>query len=39
MIMKSHGHTPDLFGNIKSGFKRKPVKVAANTDKKPGKKK
>jgi YidC/Oxa1 family membrane protein insertase len=38
-IMKSHGHTPDLFGNIKSGFKRKKAPVAANSDKKPGKKK
>ncbi|NEX46932.1 membrane protein insertase YidC [Pseudotabrizicola algicola] len=28
-IMRSHGHKPDLFGNIKSGFKRKqPVPVA-----------
>ncbi|MFN3825905.1 MAG: membrane protein insertase YidC [Pseudorhodobacter sp.] len=35
-IMKSHGHTPDLFGNIKSGFKRKPVAPApaAKTGKK-----
>ncbi|RUS58606.1 membrane protein insertase YidC [Pseudorhodobacter sp. E13] len=24
-IMKSHGHSPDIFGNIKSSFKRKPV--------------
>jgi len=39
MIMRSHGHTPDLFGNIKSSFKRKPALAAANTDKKPGKKK
>mgnify|MGYP003633221495 FL=1 len=39
MIMRSHGHTPDLFGNIKSSFKRKPTIAAANTDKKPGKKK
>jgi YidC/Oxa1 family membrane protein insertase len=23
IIMKSHGHTPDLFGNIRSGLKRK----------------
>ncbi len=23
IIMKSHGHTPDLFGNIRSGFKKK----------------
>ena len=36
-IMKSHGHTPDLFGNIKSGFKRKPV--ATTPAPKPGKKK
>ena len=28
-IMRSHGHKPDLFGNIKSSFKRKqPVPVA-----------
>ena len=24
LIMRSHGHKPDLFGNIKSGFKKKP---------------
>jgi YidC/Oxa1 family membrane protein insertase len=36
-IMKSHGHTPDLFGNIKSSFKRKPV--AATPAPKSGKKK
>jgi len=24
-IMRSHGHTPDIFGNIKAGFKRKPA--------------
>ncbi len=24
-IMRSHGHKPDLFGNIRSGFKKKPV--------------
>ncbi|GLS88480.1 membrane protein insertase YidC [Cypionkella aquatica] len=29
LIMRSHGHKPDLFGNIKSGFsKKKPVEVA-----------
>ncbi len=29
MIMRSHGHKPDLFGNIKSGFKKKkPAAVA-----------
>ncbi|MBL4918767.1 membrane protein insertase YidC [Szabonella alba] len=38
LIMKSHGHTPDLFGNIKSGFKRKPVATPAPSSK-PGKKK
>jgi hypothetical protein len=27
VIMRSHGHKPDLFGNIKSGFKKKPVPV------------
>jgi YidC/Oxa1 family membrane protein insertase len=39
-IMKSHGHTPDLFGNIKAGFKRKPAPAAAPvvTPKKSGKK-
>ena len=24
-IMRSHGHTPDLFGNIRSSFKKKPA--------------
>ncbi|MFW8596264.1 membrane protein insertase YidC [Cribrihabitans neustonicus] len=24
LIMRSHGYKPDVFGNIKSGFKRKP---------------
>jgi len=29
IIMRSHGHKPDVFGNIKSGFKKKePVPVA-----------
>ena len=29
LIMRSHGHKPDVFGNIKSGFKKKePVPVA-----------
>ena len=27
-IMRSHGHKPDLFGNIKAGFKKKPVPVS-----------
>ncbi len=35
-IMKSHGHTPDIFGNIKASFKRKPA--AATPVKKSGKK-
>jgi YidC/Oxa1 family membrane protein insertase len=31
IIMRSHGHKPDLFGNIRSGFKKKPaVAEAAN---------
>jgi YidC/Oxa1 family membrane protein insertase len=25
LIMRSHGHTPDLFGNIRSGFGKKPA--------------
>ncbi len=28
IIMRSHGHKPDLFGNIKAGFKKKPAVVA-----------
>ena len=28
LIMRSHGHKPDLFGNIKSSFKKKPAKAA-----------
>ncbi len=35
LIMRSHGHKPDLFGNIKSGFKKKPAAVAANSDSAP----
>jgi YidC/Oxa1 family membrane protein insertase len=31
IIMKSHGHTPDLFGNIKSSFRKKPAAAAAGT--------
>jgi YidC/Oxa1 family membrane protein insertase len=38
-IMTSHGHRPDIFGNIRASFRRKPVPVeapkAANTPKKP----
>ncbi len=36
MIMRSHGHKPDLFGNIKAGVKKKPVEPkAANAPGKP----
>lgn len=33
VIMRSHGHRPDVFGNIVGAFRRKPA--AANSDKKP----
>ncbi|NBR52019.1 MAG: membrane protein insertase YidC [Rhodobacteraceae bacterium] len=33
IIMRSHGHKPDVFGNILSGLKRKPA--VANSNKKP----
>ena len=29
LIMRSHGHKPNLFGNIRSGFKKKEPAVAA----------
>jgi len=29
LIMRSHGHRPDIFGNIKSGFKKKPPEAKA----------
>jgi YidC/Oxa1 family membrane protein insertase len=29
IIMRSHGHKPDLFGNIRSGLKRTPAAAAA----------
>jgi YidC/Oxa1 family membrane protein insertase len=29
VIMRSHGHTPNVFGNIRSGMKRKPAAPAA----------
>jgi len=35
LIMRSHGHKPDVFGNILSTFRRKPA-AAANKNKKPG---
>jgi YidC/Oxa1 family membrane protein insertase len=28
VIMRSHGHKPDVFGNIKSAFAKKPAEVA-----------
>jgi YidC/Oxa1 family membrane protein insertase len=37
LIMRSHGHKPDIFGNIKGSFKKKPA-VEANKPV-PGKKK
>lgn len=33
LIMRSHGHKPDLFGNIKSGLARKPAVAAVVPDK------
>lgn len=40
LIMRSHGHKPDLFGNIKASLKRKKptTPVAANDKKAPAKK-
>jgi YidC/Oxa1 family membrane protein insertase len=39
IIMRSHGHTPDLFGNIRKSMSRKPAIAAAPPpDKRPGKK-
>jgi YidC/Oxa1 family membrane protein insertase len=29
LIMRSHGHKPDIFGNIRAGFSRKPAAAAA----------
>lgn len=37
LIMRSHGHTPDIFGNIKASFGRKPAPKPVVT-KKTGKK-
>ena len=34
IIMRSHGHKPDVFGNIREGFKRRAA-AAANSDKAP----
>ena len=38
LIMLSHGHKPDIFGNIKSSFRKKPALAAANDPKAPSKK-
>jgi YidC/Oxa1 family membrane protein insertase len=39
VIMRSHGHTPDIFGNIRASLKRKPAPAVAPPEpKKPGKK-
>jgi YidC/Oxa1 family membrane protein insertase len=35
IIMKSHGHTPDLFGNIKAAFRRTPAEAAPTAAKPP----
>jgi YidC/Oxa1 family membrane protein insertase len=35
LIMRSHGHKPDLFGNIKASVKKKPIVAAANAPGKP----
>ncbi|MFE3838355.1 membrane protein insertase YidC [Pseudogemmobacter sonorensis] len=35
VIMRSHGHKPDLFGNIRSGFRKKQKALAANSDQAP----
>ena len=41
VIMRSHGHHPDLFGNIRASFKRKPAdaKTKAANDSRPPEKK
>jgi YidC/Oxa1 family membrane protein insertase len=33
LIMRSHGHKPDLFGNIRSGFKKKAAPIAKGKSK------
>ncbi|MEC3861422.1 membrane protein insertase YidC [Mesobacterium sp. TK19101] len=38
LIMRSQGYTPDVFGNIKSGFKKTPKDAKAEEAGKPGKK-
>jgi len=38
LIMRSHGHRPDIFGNIRSGFRKKEAVAAAAKAPKGGKK-
>jgi YidC/Oxa1 family membrane protein insertase len=38
LIMRSHGHKPDLFGNIRSGFRKKEAVALAEKGPKGGKK-
>ena len=35
LIMRSHGHKPDIFGNIRSGFRKKPAVEAVVAKPKP----
>ncbi|MES2666472.1 MAG: membrane protein insertase YidC [Pseudomonadota bacterium] len=35
IIMRSHGHKPDIFGNIKAGFKKKKPEAAVASKTKP----
>ncbi|PTE13732.1 membrane protein insertase YidC [Pseudogemmobacter blasticus] len=37
LIMRSHGHKPDLFGNIKSGFRKKEAVAVATVTPPPAK--
>lgn len=37
-IMRSHGHTPDIFGNIRAGFRKKPAVANVAATKGPAKK-
>ena len=35
LIMRSHGHKPDIFGNIRSGFRKKPADAVVVAKSKP----
>ena len=35
LIMRSHGHKPDIFGNIRSGFRKKPADAVVVAKPKP----